>query len=123
MAAVRSDHHRRQAEDHNEVPVISNDYGFFAEGEDDESQLTDAEAVAVGATPVLVVRDKRSKMIRADAVRCKLFEDEFPIETTTKWILELAFPGVITKTDCESSIFALSRKITEKLKEAGVKAM
>ena len=29
MAASRSDHHRRQAEDYNEVPVISCDYGFF----------------------------------------------------------------------------------------------
>ena len=28
MAASRSDHHRRQAEDYNEVPVISCDYGF-----------------------------------------------------------------------------------------------
>ena len=29
MAASRSDHHRRQTEDYNEVPVISCDYGFF----------------------------------------------------------------------------------------------
>ena len=29
MAASRSDHNRRQAEDYNEVPVISCDYGFF----------------------------------------------------------------------------------------------
>ena len=29
MAASRSDHHRRQAEDYNEVPVISCAYGFF----------------------------------------------------------------------------------------------
>ena len=29
MAASRSDHHRRQAEDYNEVPVISCDYGFL----------------------------------------------------------------------------------------------
>ena len=29
MTASRSDHHRRQAEDYNEVPVISCDCGFF----------------------------------------------------------------------------------------------
>ena len=29
MAASRSDHHRRQAEDYSEVPVISCDHGFF----------------------------------------------------------------------------------------------
>ena len=29
MAASRSDHHRRQTEDYNEVPVISCDYGFL----------------------------------------------------------------------------------------------
>ena len=29
MAASRSDHHRRQAEDYNEVPVISCDYVFL----------------------------------------------------------------------------------------------
>ena len=41
MAAPRSDHHRRQAEDHNEVSVISCDHGFFTDGRDDEErQLT-----------------------------------------------------------------------------------
>ena len=92
MAASRSDHHRRQAEDYNEVPVISCDYGFFTDSRDDEErQLTEAEAIAVGATPILVIRDKRSKMIHADCVRCKGIEDEFPIETT-KWILGLGYP-------------------------------
>ena len=52
MAASRSDHHRRQTEDYNEVPVISCDYGCFIESRDDEErQLTEAEAIAVGATP------------------------------------------------------------------------
>ena len=48
-------------------------------------------------------------MIRADAV-------------TTKWILGLG-PEVVIRTDGESSIVALSRRVGEKLKEAGVKAM
>ena len=121
MAASRSDHHRRQAEDYNEVPVISCDYVFFTDSRDDEeSQLTEAEAIAVGATPILVIR---SKMIHADCVRCKGIEDEFPIETTTKWILGLGYPEVIIRTDGESSIVALSRRVGEKLKEAGVKTM
>ena len=51
VAAARSDHHRRQAEDYNEVPVISCDYGFFTDSKDDDRQLTEAEAIAVGATP------------------------------------------------------------------------
>ena len=123
MAASRSDHHRRQAEDYNEVPVISCDHAFFTDGRDDEErQLTEAEATAVGATPILVIRDKRSKMIHADCVRCKGIEDEFPIETT-KWILGLGFPEIIIRTDGESSIVALSRRVGEKLKEAGVKTM
>ena len=73
MVASRSDHHRRQAEDYNEVPVISCDYGFFfTDSRDDwERELTEAEAIAVGATPILVIRDKRSKMLHADCVRCK----------------------------------------------------
>ena len=62
-------------------------------------------------------------MIHADAVRCKGVEDEFPNETTTKWVLGLGDPEVIIRPDGESSIVALRRKITEKLKEAGVKAM
>ena len=68
MATSRSAHHRRQTEDYNEVPVISCDYGFFfADSRDDEERrLTEAEATAVGATPILVIRDKRSKMIHAD---------------------------------------------------------
>ena len=76
MAASRSDQHRRQTEDYNEVPVISCDYGFFTDSRDDEErQLTEAEAAAVGATPMLVMRDKRSIIIHADCVRCKGIED------------------------------------------------
>ena len=42
MAASRSDHHRRQAEDFNEVPVTSCDCGFFTDSRDDEErQLTE----------------------------------------------------------------------------------
>ena len=63
MTASRSDHRRRQAEDFNEVPAISCDYVFFfsADSRDDEErQLTETEAIAVGATPIFVIRDKRS---------------------------------------------------------------
>ena len=62
MAASRSDHHRRQAEDYNEVPVVSCDYVFFFTDsrDDDDRQLTDAEAMAASTTPILVIRDKRS---------------------------------------------------------------
>ena len=92
-------------------------------GDDGERQLTEAEAIAVGATPLLVIRDKRSKMIHADCVRCKGIEDEFPIETTAEWILGWGCPEVIIRTDGESSIVALSRRVGEKLREAGVKTM
>ena len=125
MAASRSDHHRRQAEDYNEVPVISFDCGFFFTDsrDDEERQLTEAEVIAVGATPILVIRDKRRKMIHADCVRCRGIEDEFPIETTAKWILALGYPEVIIRTDGKSSIVALSRRVGEKLREAFVKTM
>ena len=56
-------------------------------------------------------------------VRCKGIEGEFPIETTTKWILGLGYPEVIIRTVGESSIVALSRRVGEKLKEAGIKTM
>ena len=69
MAASRSDHHRRQAEDYNEVPVMSCDCVFFTDSRDDEErQLTEAEARAVGTTPILVILDKRSKMIHTQTV-------------------------------------------------------
>ena len=124
MASSRSDHHRRQAEDYHEVPVISCDYGFFTDSRDDEErQLTEAEAIAVGTTPIFVIRDKRSKMIHADCVRCKGIEDAFPIETMTKRISGLGYPEVTIRTDGESSIVALSRRVGEKLREAGVKTM
>ena len=122
MAAARSDHQRRQAEDYNEVPVITCDYGFFTDLKDDNRQLTEAEAIAVGATPIFVIRDRRSKMIHADAVRCEGIEDEFPIETETKWILGLGCPEVIIRTDGERSIVALGRRVGEHLREVGVKA-
>ena len=62
-------------------------------------------------------------MIHADCVRCKGIEDEFPIETTTKWILGLGYTEVIIRTDGETSIVALGRRVGEELREAGVKAM
>ena len=62
-------------------------------------------------------------MIHADCVRCTGSEDEFPVETTTKWILGLGFLVVIIRTDVESCIAALSRRVGENLKEAGVKTM
>ena len=117
--ASRSDHHRREAEDYHEVPVISCDYGFLTDSIDDEErQLTEAEAIAVGATPILVIGDKRSQMIHADCVRCKGTERQ-----TTKWILGLGYQEVIIRTDGESSIVALSRRVGEKLREAGVTTM
>ena len=75
----------------NEVLVISCDYGFFTDSMDDDREFTEAEAIAVGATPTLVIRDKRSKMIHAHAVRFKRIEDGFPIE----WILGLGYPELI----------------------------
>ena len=77
----------------------------------------------MGATTTLVIRDKRSKMIHADCVRCKGIEDESPIETTAKWILGLGYPEVMIRTDGESSNVALSRRDGEKLREASVKTM
>ena len=46
----------------------------------------------------------------------KELKTNFPIETTTKWILGLCYPEVITRTDGESSIVALSRRVGEKHK-------
>ena len=56
-------------------------------------------------------------MIHADCVRCKGIEDEFPIETTTKWILGLGYPKVIIRADGESSIVALSLRVGENSKK------
>ena len=67
--------------------------------------------------------DKRSKTVHVDAVRCKGSEDEFPIETTTKRILGLGYLEVIIRTDGESSIVAVVRRLGEKLREASVTAM
>ena len=77
----------------------------------------------MGATPILVNRDTRSKMIHADCVRFQRIEDEFPIEKTTKWILGLGYPEVIIRTDGESSMVALTRRVGEKLREASVETM
>ena len=73
------------------MPVICCDNGFFFTNsrDDDDRQRTEGEATAVGAAPIFATRDKRSKMIHADCERCKGTEDEFPIETTTKWIWDL----------------------------------
>ena len=62
-------------------------------------------------------------MIHGDCARCKGIEDKFPTETTTKWILGLGYPEVIIRTDGESLIVALSRRVGETLTEAGVKTM
>ena len=49
--------------------------------------------------------------------------NEFLIEITTKWSLGLGYPEVTIRPDGESSIVALSRRVEEKLREAGVKTM
>ena len=73
MAASRSDHHRIQAEAYNKVLLISCDYGFFSDSSDhEERQLTGAEAMAVGVTPILVISEKKSKMILADCAAKEL---------------------------------------------------
>ena len=64
------DHHRRQAEDYNEAPVISCDHGFFTDSKDDGSQLTEAQAPAVGATPTL--RASRQEKQNGSCRRCAL---------------------------------------------------
>ena len=46
-------------------------------------------------------------------------EDEFPIETA-KWIVGLCCLEAIIRTDGESSNVALSWRVGEKVKEAGV---
>ena len=114
MAAARSDHHSRQADDYNEVPVISCDYGFVTDSKDDDRQLTEAEAIAVGATPILGIRDTSCRTLCV----AEEFEDEFPIETNDQVDLGTRLPEV-----SESSTVALGRGVGEKLREAGVKAM
>ena len=40
---------------------------FFTDSRDDEErQLTEAEAIAVGAIHILMIRDKKNKIIHAD---------------------------------------------------------
>ena len=50
-------------------------------------------------------------------------EDEFQIETTTKWIFGLGYPEVNIFELTVRVQFALSRRVGEKLTEAGVKTM
>ena len=76
MFASRSDHHK----DHNEVPAISCDYGILDSRDDDDRQQTEAEALAISATPILVIRDKRSKISMQIVYLAKGFVDQFPID-------------------------------------------
>ena len=69
------------------------------------------------------LKQGQKQWARHQTVRCKGIEDEFPIETTAKWILGLGYPEVTIRTDGESSIVALSRRVGEKLREAAVKTM
>ena len=73
--------------------------------------------MAVRATPVLVIRDKRSKMIHADCAHCKGIGDGFPIETTTKWILGFGYTDEVIRSDSESSIVTLGRRVGENSKK------
>ena len=123
MAAAMSGHHRRQAEDYNEVPAISSHYGCFADSKDDADSSQKHKQWQLVPRPILVIQDMRSKVIHADRVLCKGMQDEFPIETTTKWSLGLGFPEVIIRTDGESSIVALGRGVGENSEKPSVKAM
>ena len=114
MAASRSDHHRRHTEDYNEVPLISCGYVFFTDRRDhEERQLTEAEATAVGATPNTrdSGQEKQNDSFRLCAA--KELKTNFQLRQQPSGFWGLGSPEVIIRTDGESSIVALSRRVGE----------
>ena len=86
--AGRADAHRTSEEEQNQLPVISMDYGFFTDGQDErltETQISTAE-IPKGATPFLVVKAKPTMMIYSFLVLCKGTEDQVALKETVQSI-------------------------------------
>ena len=100
-------HHRvNRQEDPEEVPVVSIDYGFFgAPGE------LPADAVGGAQTPVLVVRDRKSKALFSHLVPSKGVEHFYPEHALVRDIKFLGYPSVVIKSDQEPAIKALAEAV------------
>ena len=89
----------------------------------DNSRKQKQQQSALHPNLLFGTRESEWSMQHADFVLCKGIEDEFLLQTTTKWILELGYPEATIRTDGESSIVALSRRVEEELTEASVRTM
>ena len=123
QSSSRGDHHQRQDEDQNDIPVISFDYAFFTDGHSRDHEVNDENAAKLGATPLLVTKDKRSEVLSADVVRCKGAEDASAIDHAVKHVQRLGYPEVIFRSDGEPAIKSFLKAVTEKLTQQGVRVI
>ena len=94
-------HQRAPEDDETAVPVVSSDYAFM--GQDDEDTM-----------PMLVLRDRKSKMKAATFVERK-GDNAYAIKFFARFLQILGYRKIINKSDGEPAILLLKRRAVEEV--------
>ena len=131
-AMGRADQHVRGSEDDG-IAVVSMDYGFFSDSTDRELLLAQANLdigarknkgeEKDGATPILIIRDKRNKMIFGDVVTCKGAQDVGVVNRAVQHIEQCGHPEIMIRSDGEPAIKSLRNAVKTKLLEKGIRVV
>ncbi|CAK0811643.1 unnamed protein product [Prorocentrum cordatum] len=94
-------HLRAPEDDETAVPVVSSDYAFM--GQDDADTM-----------PMLVLRDRRSKMMAATFVE-KKGDDAYAIKFFARFLRILGYRKIVNKSDGEPAILLVKRRAVEEV--------
>ena len=104
----KSDFHKRQVDKNSEtVPTVSIDYAYMEEKQDVKEEL---------GMPILVMKDRKSKMIMADVVP-EEGRNAYAIKRMGNNIGILGHAKMIIKSDCEPAILALKDAVKSERSE------
>ncbi|CAK0857259.1 unnamed protein product [Prorocentrum cordatum] len=90
-----------KTDDETAVPVVSSDYAFM--GQDDADTM-----------PMLVLRDRRSKMMAATFVE-KKGDDAYAIKFFARFLRILGYRKIVNKSDGEPAILLVKRRAVEEV--------
>ena len=113
----REDRHLRSAQkdEYQGIPKLASDYFFIGRRRPSGRQERDAdeeEAAKEGQTPILVIKDVKSKAIFAHACPCK-GAHEAVVSKVIEDLNSLGYRRVLVRTDGEPAIVDLWKKIKE----------
>ena len=107
MGKAGSGPHKKHGEEEGSIPVISIDYAFMGKEADGEESMEN---------PVIVMKDRKTKMITAHTVPRK-GDDPYVTGRVAQDIRNLGYWRLIVKSDQEPAILALKMEVRKNLKE------